>query len=191
MVRLQPPHYRSLNLSTTEATNSRERAEHVSRGRVIAGSVAIGVLAAAALRGMARRFEIKEASMAPTLEPGDWVVAKRRSGVPKRGDIVVFTDPTGSGLNLTKRVIGLPGELITVEGGVLSIDGAILADGWAVGATAPDGEWEVPNDRVWVLGDNRGTSRADGRMLGPTPIEDLDWKIMATYWPKSRIRSIG
>ena len=164
---------------------------NVSRRRVAAGMVAAGIVAAAALRGVARRFEIREPSMSPTLEPGDWVLAKSHSGIPERGDIVVFTDPTGSGMNLVKRVIGLPGEHVAVIAGQVSIDGAVLADRWANGITRPDGDWSIPEGHVWVLGDNRGMSRSDGRMLGPTPIDDIGWQVIARYWPRNRIATIA
>ena len=127
--------------------------------------------------------------MAPALQPGDWVIARRISGVPERGDAVIFADPTGSGMNLVKRVIGLPGENVAISNGRVSVDGAILADRWAVGATSPDGEWPVPTDHVWVLGDNRGASRADGRTIGPTPLVEAQWQVVARYWPRNRIGS--
>jgi signal peptidase I len=155
-----------------------------------AGAVAVGIVTAAALRGVTRRFEIKEASMTPTLEPGDWALARRHSGTPERGNIVVFTDPTGSGMSLVKRVIGLPGEHLAVVDGHVSIDGAVLADRWANGITRPDGEWLIPEDHVWVLGDNRGLSRSDGRLLGPTPVDTIGWQIIARYWPRNRIATI-
>ncbi len=129
--------------------------------------------------------------MAPALEPGDWVIARRRTGTPERGDIIVFRDPTGSGMNLVKRVVGLPGEDIAISNGRVSINGAILADRWAVGTTAPDGEWQVPEGHVWVLGDNRGASRSDGRTIGTTPVEGIGWQVVARYWPTSRIRAIS
>ncbi len=129
--------------------------------------------------------------MAPVLEPGDWVIARRVSGVPERGDVVVFRDPTGSGMNLVKRVIGLPGETVSITNGRVGIDGAILADRWAVGVTTHDGEWDVPPGHVWVLGDNRGASRSDGRTIGPTPLEDVGWQVVARYWPKNRIGSVA
>lgn len=162
----------------------------MSRRGIIAGTVAVSVAAAAALRGITRRFEIKEASMSPTLQPGDWVMAKRRSHAPERGDIIVFVDPTGSGMHLVKRVIGLPGEHLVVDKGSVSIDGVILADRWANGVTRPDGDWVIPDGYVWVLGDNRAASRSDGRMLGPTPIEDIGWRVIAVYWPRSRVRTL-
>jgi signal peptidase I len=149
------------------------------------------VVAGAALRGVSRRFEIKESSMSPMLESGDWTIAKRHSGVPERGDIVVFTDPMGSGMNLVKRVIGLPREEVAVNRGRVSIDGVILADRWANGITRPDVSWSVPDDHVWVLGDNRGDSRSDGRRFGPTPIGTIGWRILATYWPRNRVAVVG
>jgi signal peptidase I len=153
---------------------------------IIAGTIGVTVLAAAALRGVLRRFEIKESSMAPALESGDWVMARRRTATPTRGDIVVFDDPVGTGMNLVKRVIGEPGEHVGIENGRVTIDNAVLADRWADGVTAPDGEWDVPDDHIWVLGDNRRSSRSDSRLYGPIPIEIAKWQVVARYWPSVR-----
>ncbi len=163
----------------------------MSRRGIIAGTAAVAFAAVAALRGVTRRFEIKESSMAPVLQPGDWVIARRRTGTLERGDIIVFRDPAGSGMNLVKRVIGLPGEDIAISNGRVSINGAILADRWAVGTTAPDGKWHVSEGHVWVLGDNRGASRSDGRALGTTPAEGIGWQVVARYWPRTRIKTIS
>jgi signal peptidase I len=159
--------------------------------RIIAGSIGVAVLATAALRGVLRRFEIREASMAPTLESGDWVVAKRRTGSPARGDIVVFDDPTGTGMNLIKRVIGISGEQVGIDNGRVTVDGAVLADRWASGLTTPDGQWEVPDDNIWVLGDNRSASRSDSRLYGAIPIEMAQWQVVARYWPSTRTGIVG
>jgi signal peptidase I len=135
-------------------------------------------------------LEIEEASMSPALEPGDWVVAKRRAGELARGDVVVFRDPAETGMNLVKRVIGLGGETIGIESGRVTIDGALLADRWANGLTTPDGSWAVPEGHVWFLGDNRGASTSDGRTLGPTPVDDTGWVVVARYWPTSRAGAV-
>lgn len=163
----------------------------MTRGRLIAGAMAVIVVTSAALRGVSRRFEIKESSMSPALEPGDWTIARQYRGAPQRGDIVVFTDPIGSGMNLVKRVIGLPGEEVVVDVGRVSIDGVILADRWANGITRPDGSWSVPDGHVWVLGDNRAESRSDGRVLGATPMETIGWEVVARYWPRNRVALVG
>lgn len=156
---------------------------------IIAGSIGVTILAAAALRGVLRRFEIRESSMAPALESGEWVVAKRRTGSLKRGDIVVFSDPMGTGMDLIKRVIGDPGDLVVIEKGRVMINGAVLADYWANGVTEPEGQWDVSDGHIWVLGDNRPMSRSDGRVFGTTPIEDVRWQVVTRYWPISRAGS--
>jgi signal peptidase I len=163
----------------------------VHKRGIIAGSIGVTVLAAAALRGVLRRFEIREASMAPALESGDWVVAKRRTGSLSRGDTVVFEDPTGTGMNLVKRVIGVPGEEIGIENGRVRINGAVLADRWANGVTSPDGAWSVPEGHIWVLGDNRPLSRSDSRLYGPIPLDAAHWQVVARYWPTSRTGMIA
>jgi signal peptidase I len=169
------------------------RQEHpvVRANRVVAGVLGGALLAAVTLRGFVRRFAIHESSMAPTIEDGDWVIARRVIGPLERGDIVVFADPTGSGLDLVKRVIGLPGEVIGIEGGRVTVNGALLADRWASGSTRPDGEWLISGDEVWLLGDNRVHSVSDGRVLGPTKIDELSWVVVARYWPTARAGSLN
>jgi len=163
----------------------------MARRGIIAGSVGVAMLAAAALRGVLRRFEIREDSMSPALNSGDWVVAKRRTGILERGDIVVLADPAGTGMNLVKRVIGVPGERIGIENGRVTVNGAVLADRWANGVTEPDGEWELPDGHIWVLGDNRPLSRSDGRLFGPIPIESAQWQVVARYWPPTKAGIVG
>lgn len=151
------------------------------------GIIGVAVVLASVARGLTRRFTIREASMAPALAPGDWVVARRRTGRIGRGDIVVFPDPTGSGMSLVKRVIGLEGEMLGVRGGRVMLDGALLADRWAHGDSGPDCDWRVDEGEVWLLGDNRGQSVSDGRVLGPTDIDEIEWIVVARYWPRGRI----
>lgn len=158
--------------------------------RAVAGAVGLTVVAAAALSGVLRRFEIKESSMSPALESGDWVVGRRMSRPPERGDIVVFKDPADTGMNLVKRVIGLGGEIVSVESGRVLVDGALLADRWANGATNSEGSWDIPDRHVWVLGDNRGESSSDGRTMGTTPVDEIAWHLIARYWPPSKVGSL-
>jgi signal peptidase I len=133
---------------------------------------------------MTRRFTVVEDSMRPTLEPGDWLVARRIRRAPPRGAIVVFSvDP---GTFLVKRAIGLPGERVAIADGQVHIDGATLAEPWVSGRTVPDGEFVVPSDALWVLGDNRSLSAADSRSIGAVPLTDVGWRVMAIYWPAAR-----
>ncbi|MEZ5175734.1 MAG: signal peptidase I [Acidimicrobiia bacterium] len=157
---------------------------------IVAGGVGAVIVTAAALRGVVRRFEVKESSMAPAIESGDWIVARRRTGPVERGDIVVFPDPRSGGRQLVKRVIGLGGETIAIDAGRVVINGALLADRWAHGAAPPGGPWRVPDDHVFVLGDNRVASSSDGRTIGPVAVDDIPWRAVARYWPTSRVGTL-
>jgi signal peptidase I len=71
-------------------------------------------------------FTVFSASMLPTLLPGDSVLVGRliyRLHPPRRGDIIAFRFPQADGREFVKRVIGLPGDEISVRGGVLFING--------------------------------------------------------------------
>jgi signal peptidase I len=154
-------------------------------------TAALGLIATgigyAALRGRLRRYEIVERSMAPALEPGDYVVAVP-AGTPARGQIVVLPHPAIARFELVKRIVGLPGEAIVIRNGQVHVDGAVLAERWADGPTRPDGEWRLAADEVFLLGDNRSFSAADSRTLGPIPTGSLAWRVAARYWP---LRSAG
>jgi signal peptidase I len=89
--------------------------------------------------GRLRRYELAEESMAPTLLPGDYVVAQSRRDPPQRGDILICNHPHQSGLELVKRVVGLPGEEIVIANGQIHANAAVLAEPWADGPTLPDG----------------------------------------------------
>ena len=124
--------------------------------------------------------------MTPAILPGDFLVADRaweRRGLA-RGDIVVFGS---DGRHMIKRVVGLPGETVGIEGGVVMIGGRPASDMWWPAATRPDGKWDVPPDSWFVLGDNRADSSADSRTLGPIRHPSVHSRVVARYWPWRRI----
>ncbi len=161
----------------------------IRKRTMLAAAMGLTTLAAAAIQG-SRRFAVVEDSMRPTLEPGDWVIARRHRGVPRRGAVVVFASPHNPQLLLIKRVIGLPGERITVANGQVHIDGSTLAETWASARTAPDSDNLVPDDAVWVLGDDRALSSADSRTIGPVPVDGVAWRVFAIYWPAGRAAAL-
>ena len=123
--------------------------------------------------------------MAPLLEPGDYLIAGRVVRHIARGDIVVFR---AGDRYLIKRVIGLPGERVRIESGVLTIDGMVFTEPWWSAATRPDGQWPVPADSWFVLGDNRPHSAQDSRYSGPIDREALHSIVIARYRPIRRAR---
>jgi signal peptidase I len=128
--------------------------------------------------------------MQPALEDGDWVIAQRRRGAPARGDVVVFALGDDADTFLIKRIVGLPGERLEISDGQVHIDGQTLAEPWANGPTFPDGSEHIPDDAVWVLGDNRALSSADSRTAGAISVADIGWRVFAVYWPSSRMGMI-
>ena len=137
-----------------------------------------------------RRMEIAEMSMTPSLEPGDWVIARRFSSpsIP-RGAVVVFTHPHRSGFDLVKRVVGLPGESLVVADHTVTADGE-SCDVWGHGGNGPPAAVTIPSDAVYLLGDARSRSSADSRTLGPVPLDAVHWEVKYRYWPRHRIGKV-
>jgi signal peptidase I len=102
---------------------------------------------------------VRSISMRPTLEPGDLLVTARMhpSTQVRRGDLVVFASPARDGI-LVKRVVGLPGERVEIDGRSLGVDGAPLAEPYAQPSGGYRGSFAVPDDAYLVLGDARETS---------------------------------
>ena len=172
----------------------------------IVGAIAI-VLAIKAW--VVNPYRIPTSSMEPRLhcgKPGPGCLARFSDRVlanrfiyhfqkPERGDIVVFETPPaarrdcGAGGTFVKRIVGLPGETVRVDGnGLVYIGEEPLAEP----KIKPDrrggvsGTWPVPGGHYFVMGDNRESS-CDSRTWGALPRKNLIGKVFAVYWPPDRI----
>jgi signal peptidase I len=88
---------------------------------------------------------------------------------------------------LIKRVIGLPGETISVHRGTVYIEGEELEEPWTVNPGGSNyGPKTTPPLHVFVLGDNRGASN-DSRSFGPVKIEDIVGRAWFSYWPLEHV----
>jgi signal peptidase I len=119
-----------------------------------------------------RRFRVDDHSMEPGLLPGDTILCRKVKGSVDRGTMVVFTHPK-SALTLVKRVVGLPGETVTIDFGDVLIDGDTGLDVWGTGSTFPEGEWVMSEDDVFVLSDNRTATHDDSRSFGAVPLKGM------------------
>jgi signal peptidase I len=154
------------------------------KGAFVAAGAALAGLGVARWRG-AFRTVVEGNSMAPTLLPGQYLVATRPRHI-HRGDVVVVRLPQ-RGIEAVKRVVGLPGERVTVVAGRAEIDGRRLHEPHASG-TGVSGEWSLGAGEYLVLGDDRGES-TDGRTFGPVPGEALVGVVRFRYWPRAgRVR---
>jgi signal peptidase I len=137
-------------------------------------------------------FYIPSESMVPTLEVGDRVLANKfiyRFTEPERGDIIVFRSVEGGGEDLIKRVVGIPGDEISVKNGTLFVNDEPQKEPY-VNKSFPDRSFaaprEVPPNHVFVMGDNRANSR-DSRFFGPVPEKKIEGEAFIRFWPPNRL----
>ena len=134
------------------------------------------------------RYEIVDRSMEPALQPGDYVLVDKRRVPPERGSTIVYAHP--SGVDLVKRVVGLPGEIVEIADGAVFIDDVQLADPWAKSQTEPDGTWVLGPDEVFTLGDARTRSSGDSRGTGGVTLDRIRGRVIGIYWPLDRVGGI-
>ena len=141
-------------------------------------------------------YRIPTESMVPTLEVGDRVLANKfiyRFTDPERQDIVVFDSvDEDDDQTLIKRVVGVAGDEIQVQGGVLYVNGEAQDEPYLNDADLSRGFYGptvVPEGHIFVMGDNRGNS-ADSRVFGPLPLENLKGEAFMRFWPVSNISTI-
>jgi signal peptidase I len=131
------------------------------------------------------RIRVDGSSMEPSLHDGELVVvnrlAYRWSGLA-RGDIIVFNFPYDPDRRFIKRLIGLPGDRISVRDGQLYINDAVVQEPYIAAPPRYTGSWTVGPDEVFVLGDNRNNS-SDSQNWGMLPIGEIIGKAVLVYWP--------
>lgn len=134
------------------------------------------------------RVRVDGFSMNPTLQDGEYILVNRlayKLGSPARGDIVVFSFPMDPKQDLIKRVIGLPGETISVQGGKVMVNGMPLDEPYIAAPPIYDGTWEVPEGQLFVLGDNRNESK-DSHEWGLLPMQNVVGRAILIYWPPTQ-----
>ena len=163
--------------SAAEPLEVRVRRRTRSLLREYVESLIIAVLLALAIRGfIVQAFVIPSGSMLPTLQIGDYVLVNKflYTFQPiRRGDIIVFKFPKDESRDFIKRVIGLPGEILEIQGPQVFINGKPLHEPYAV-HTGPVpfpassdhfGPILIPRGRLFMMGDNRDNS-LDSRFWG-------------------------
>ena len=167
--------------------------------------VVVALAAALLLRTfVVQTFYIPSGSMEPTLQVGDRILVDKLSyhlhGVD-RGNIVVFRRPADENCggppvaDLVKRVIGLPGETISLSQGHVVIDGKRLDESWLPNSvqgttfSGPSGPaynlakpYVIPANHYFVMGDNRSDS-CDSRYWGPIAKSLIVGKVDVRVWP--------
>lgn len=125
-------------------------------------------------------------SMIPTLNDNDRLIATRiwNEDDIKRGDILVFNSKELDNKMLIKRVIGLPGDHIEINNGVVKVNGTELKEDYVKNNKSYDGIFDVPDNKIFFLGDNRSGSY-DSRYWENPYIDksDIEGKAQFRYYP--------
>lgn len=128
---------------------------------------------------------IPSGSMENTIMTGDRVIGLRFIRHYNRGDIVIFPDPDGGGYYLIKRIIGLPGDTVTIQGGTVSINGTPLEEPYLKETMRKDESFSitVPDSGYFMMGDNRNDS-FDARYWENKIVyeENITGKAVLRYW---------
>jgi signal peptidase I len=145
---------------------------------------------------VAQPYQVQQPSMENTLMPDQYVLVDKLTphfDAYHRGDIVVFTPPTGwsedaSQTPYVKRVIGVAGETIDIHGGHVYVNGNLLSEPYVLDGQStnmPDGgsrTWKVGADQLFVMGDHRQASQ-DSRDFGPIDRSSVIGRAWLRYWP--------
>ncbi|HTP01544.1 MAG TPA: signal peptidase I [Anaerolineales bacterium] len=137
------------------------------------------------INSVSARVRVDGSSMLPTLHDGEFVLVNKmayRLGAPTRGDIIVFRSTTEADLDLIKRIIGVPGDQVSIRNGHVRVNDQMLVEPYINADPNYSGEWKVPAGDLFVLGDNRNDS-SDSHMWGFLPERNVIGKALLIYWP--------
>ncbi|GAB4488498.1 MAG: signal peptidase I [Anaerolineales bacterium] len=182
-------------LDTQPTTPKSPGAESAGWGRFFLDILETLLLSAAlflVINALSARVRVDGFSMQPTLQDGEFVLVNRlayRFDSPQRGDIVVFHYPPDPKQDLIKRVIGLPGDTVSVQGGVVYVNNEPLNEPYIAQSPLYFGTWVVPQGHLFVLGDNRNDS-SDSHSWGMLPFENIVGKAVLIYWPFQNLQLI-
>ena len=182
-------------------------------------TVILALLIFLALHMSVQNFRVQGPSMRPTLEEDDYVIVNKLVYLrfdpqqlarfvpfldfdedddkllfpfhpPNRGEVIIFRFPRDDRRDFVKRVVGVPGDVLTVVDGQLHVNGELQ-----VGARVNDRNLQnIPEkvlpDTYFVLGDNRGSSN-DSRNWGAVPADNIIGRAWMSFWPLDRWHVLG
>ncbi|HEX6462113.1 MAG TPA: signal peptidase I [Candidatus Saccharimonadales bacterium] len=158
-------------------------------------------------------YYVEGTSMTPTLQDHDRLIIDKfsrttsaiqgKTYVPERGQIIIldstFRDRQGKPEQLIKRVIGLPGERISIQNGIITIYNHVSPAGFNIDESlnlslAPAFSSEpidivLAKNEIYVVGDNRAPGGSlDSRSFGPVSLDNVEGRLWARIFPFNEMR---
>lgn len=142
------------------------------------------------IRFAMQNFRIDGQSMEPTLHNQEFVMVDKAAYLfhePARGDIIVFQYPLDPHVYYVKRIVAVPGDILSVIGQTVVVDGVTLQEPYInkddpFNPFAPLSKRIIPPNSYFVMGDNRGNS-SDSRQWGLVPRDNIIGRVAFVYWP--------
>lgn len=151
----------------------------------VAETLILSIVLFAAINAVSARIRVDGASMEPTLQSGEFVIVNKLAylfGEPTTGDVIVFHFPRDPDQEYIKRIIGLPGDQVEIKDGGVFVNGQVLDEDYIAASPVYDVLSDVPEDSLFVLGDNRNNS-SDSHNWGSVPLDYIIGKATFVYWP--------
>ena len=180
--------------------------------REVLEAVVMAVLVFILIQTSLQNFKVEGYSMRPTLLEGQYLLVNKlvyfrldqerlarivpfwrvnepeeRFAIhpPHRGEVIVFHFPEDPTRDFVKRVIGVPGDRISLRNGEVFLNGSRLEEPYITSKGNSNADVvELEEKEYFVLGDNRRGSN-DSRNWGPVPEENILGKVWLVYWPPS------
>lgn len=141
--------------------------------------------------------QIKGASMEPSFYTGEYILTSKityKFRSPHRGDIIVFRSPKNPDIEYIKRIIGLPSDKVMIKNGDVSVNGNLIQENyiaartnlWEGGFTKDGQQLIVPQDELFVMGDNRPRS-SDSREFGTVTVSSIIGQVFYRYYPANKM----
>jgi signal peptidase I len=160
------------------------------RRRVLSGVMAAAVLGVAGIAAIGvvvlrpQSIRIEGHSMSPTLQDDDRAIFLRIRDTPARGDVVALRYPKNPAKSFVMRIVGLPGESLSIADGVVSIDGRPIPEPYLSGAGRSHEhlrQVRLAADEYFVMGDRRNNA-SDSREWGPVARRLIWARLHSVVW---------
>lgn len=160
--------------------------------REVVETVVLTVLLFIVISSAVQNYFVDGVSMEPNLHNTERILVDKWSYLfhpPQRGDIIVFAAPPAPSEDYVKRIIALPGDIITIRNTTVIVDSDTLNETY-VSPTRQGNPFSfkqinnviVPPNDYFVLGDNRAES-SDSRDWGFVPRNNIVGRAVLVYWP--------
>ncbi|MEX2013899.1 MAG: signal peptidase I [Parcubacteria group bacterium] len=140
---------------------------------------------------VAQPFIVEGASMDPTFHTGDYLIVDELTyhfKTPERGAVIIFKYPKDPSKSFVKRVIGLPGERVSITDGRVTIintenpEGLTLDEPYVELKKSDNSVHDLGTGEYFVMGDNR-LSSSDSRVWGPVPEDKIIGRPIIRFFP--------